>query len=147
MQPKDLVEGASHWVELIRGKVVAPANPTVRSSSGGRVIDFVVIDQRLGHAVHSIVADEDFPASPHRALVLKLRGHRNEDLVRVSLRPRGFGVDLPVGCAQPPREEMQPSALPPGHDVNLLDDGAKFVSGRFEQLMTIAEGQACITTP
>ena len=61
MQPKDLVEGASHWVELIRGKVVAPANPTVRSSSGGRVIDFVVIDQRLGHAVHSIVADDDFP--------------------------------------------------------------------------------------
>ena len=47
MTPAELEEVQS-WRQKVRGRVVAPALPTCRSSNGGHVIDSFVVDDRLG---------------------------------------------------------------------------------------------------
>ena len=53
MTPEEMQadEAARAWLNKLGGTIVAPSSPTCRSSDGGRVIDFFIIDKRVAHAV------------------------------------------------------------------------------------------------
>lgn len=62
--PDELEEDAGDWLRKIGGVVVKSDSPTCRSASGGRIIDYCVIDARMAGAVVAVSADQDFPLAP-----------------------------------------------------------------------------------
>ena len=103
MTPEDLEEDAGDWLRKIGGVVVRPALPTCRSTSGGRTIDYCVMDARLAGSVASISVDEDFPSSPHSPVRLRFRGAAVKEYVSVLRRPASFEVCKPIGCMRRPQ--------------------------------------------
>ena len=63
--PGDVVESMKEWLKTIGGKVCATVDITCRSQSGGRTIDFFIIDDRISHGVVDIWTVIDFASSPH----------------------------------------------------------------------------------
>ena len=103
MTPEQLHSGAGDWVRAMRATIARPAGITCRSGSGGRVIDFCVLDARLAGALESIAVDWDFPSSPHFPVRIRMRGGAAKDLVSVIRSPADFGTDKPIGCERKPR--------------------------------------------
>ena len=72
MTPAEL-QGAQEWLKKIGGEIRAPEAPTC--TNGNRVIDFIVLDQRIAGAVHAIFTDLAFEdASPHHAVTVSEAG-------------------------------------------------------------------------
>ena len=109
MTPEELVgdEAAKAWLDRLGGTIVAPSSPTCRSSDGGRVIDFFIIDKRVAHAVANVFVAVDVASSPHSAVVVRLRRSETSALMRMLRRPPRFPALKPMGCA---REPTQPNA-------------------------------------
>ena len=109
MTPEELVgdEAAKAWLNRLGGTIVAPSSPTCRSSDGGRVIDFFIIDKRVAHAVANVFVAVDLASSPHSAVVVRLRRSATSALMRMLRRPPRFPALKPMGCA---REPTQPNA-------------------------------------
>ena len=63
--PQDLQEEMRKWLKELGGEIRAPGNLTCRSATGGRTIDFFIVDQRLLDGVEGVWVQEDFPSSPH----------------------------------------------------------------------------------
>ena len=139
MTPEEL-QGAHEWLRKIGGKITAPREPTCRSVSGGRVIDFFVLDCRIATAVHDIWADPDFPSSPHNAVVLRLGGMATRELAKQLRRPRPFPVDKPIGCARKPQV---PNAGIIKSMVGPTADQRQTVNIAFEHIMGLAEKDLC----
>ena len=63
MTPEELEEEAGDLIRRIGGVVIRPAQPTCKSNSGGRTIDYCIVDARMAGAVTAINVDED-PVQP-----------------------------------------------------------------------------------
>ena len=111
MTPEELEDEAGDLVRRIGGVVVRPAVPTCKSASGGRTIDYCIIDARMAGAVASINVDEDFPSSPHSPLRLRIRGAAVKEYVQVLRRPVCFEVCKPIGCMRRPRALNEAAAM------------------------------------
>ena len=105
--PEEMVgdEATSAWLHRLGGTIVAPSSPTCRSSEGGRVIDFFIIDKRIAHAVAEVFVAVDLASSPHSAVVIRLRRSATSALLRMLNRPPRFPAVKFIGCA---REPVQP---------------------------------------
>eukprot|EP00972_Heterocapsa_arctica_P075083 11079369-Heterocapsa_arctica.AAC.1 len=106
MTPSELQQ-AQGWLERIGGVIVAPQLTTCRTSLGGRTIDFCVVDRRIENAVHSVWADLGCTASPHTAVVVRLRAKATREMARRLRKPISFPAERPVACM---REPVAPSA-------------------------------------
>ena len=103
MTPEQFEAGASDWLRKVGGVIVRPTGATCRSSSGGRTIDFCVMDARMLGAVASITLDQVFPSSPHYPVRLRIRGAAVKEYVNALRRPACFDVDKPTGCMRRPQ--------------------------------------------
>ena len=139
MEPEELMR-AQGWLARVGGTIRAPEAPTCRSALGGRVIDYVVLDMRIAGAVQCIFADLAFPASPHTAVVVRMRCTATRDLARLLVRPRAFPSDRPVGCA---REPTQPEAAIMQRLAEATRSCPQGVGSAFEHLMQLAESEWC----
>ena len=79
------------------GAIRAPALPTCKSLNSGRVIDYVVIDQRFAAALQ-VWTDVSFPGSPHSSVVLRLDAVESRRRALVLRRPKPLPLDRPAGC-------------------------------------------------
>ena len=96
MPEKQLGE-AERWLRRIGGVIRAPSIPTCRSINGGRVIDYVVIDQRIAAALQ-VWTDVSFPGSPHSPVVLRLSAVESRRRALFLKRPKPLPLDRPAGC-------------------------------------------------
>ena len=103
MTPDELVNGAGEWLHRLGGFIVAPSGRTCRSGSGGRVINFGIIDGRARGAVHSVQVDDHFPSSPHWPVRIRLTCAATRELAVLLKRPSAFLPDPPTGCARKPQ--------------------------------------------
>ena len=101
MTPAEL-QRAHAWLKQIGGQIRAPELPTCRSATGGRVIDFCIIDTRIAGAIESVATDLDFPASPHQAVVIRLRCKATRDMAWLLIRPNPFPSERSIGCVPRP---------------------------------------------
>ena len=93
MTPQELREEAHQWLTALGGRIIAPGAATVRSSLGGRTIDFGIIDARIEHAVEKVFVDDTLLSSPHQAVVFRFRNNATRQLVKQMIRPRCFGSE------------------------------------------------------
>jgi ribonuclease HI len=131
---------AQEWLKKIGGVVVAPDSITCKSASGGRTIDYFVVDSRITGAVERCWVDLCFPASPHSLVRLRMRSNATRDLARHLVKPTAFPKVRPVGCARQP-------VLP---DREILCDLAaasvrnpEAVNKAFRHLFDLAEVELC----
>jgi ribonuclease HI len=137
MTPEELAV-ADTWLRRVGGRVFAPALPTCRSSGGGRAIDFFIVDQRIAHAVESVWTDLSMEASPHSAVILRLRSSATTELVKMLRTPCRFPTVRPIGCSQQP---TSPSA-----DVMLavaVEPTTEALRAGFAHLISLAEKELC----
>ena len=141
MTPSELAR-AHEWLGRTAGDIVAPATPTCRSTCGGRVIDYFIVDRRIMGAVHAVWTDLDFPASPHRAVVLRLRSAATRELVLRLRRPRSLPADRPVGCSRA-------AAAPDPEVLDALVSASRHcpeaANTAFGHLIDLAEAELCHT--
>ena len=72
MTPPDLQAEMDHWLQRINGQIFAPKENTCNSSSGGRVIDFAILDARISSGVVGVWVDYSCPSNPHRAVRIRI---------------------------------------------------------------------------
>ena len=82
LTPEDLA-CAPDWLRRIGGVIQSPGEITCKSASGGRTIDFFVVDGRVSSASVACWVDYDFPGSPHYVVRLRLRCDATRDLARL----------------------------------------------------------------
>ena len=109
MMPANLQE-AHDWLRQLGGEIKAPQVATC--TNGNRVIDFVILDQRIAGGVHAIYTDLGFEAgSPNHAVIVRLRCKANRAMVRQLVKPKSFPADRPMGCsAEPHKSRMRSSS-------------------------------------
>ena len=100
--PEQLQEGAGDWLRKVGGVIVMPQRATCRSATGGRTIDFCVMDYRMANAVEFIKVDDDFPSSPHWPIRIRFRAAAVKECVKVLRRPVSFETYRPTGCRRKP---------------------------------------------
>ena len=98
MTPEQLQEEAGDWLRKVGGVIVKPQRSTCRSATGGRTIDFCIMDYRMANAVEFIMVDEDYPSSPHWPVRIRVRSAAVKDYVNVLRRPVSFETHMPTGC-------------------------------------------------
>ena len=135
----DDLRRAEKWLAKIDGKVVATEVATCRSVRGGRVIDLLVIDNRIGGAIQRTWTDMRFPSSPHRAVVIRIRANATRDMVCRVKKARPFPMERPIGCSR------RPATL----DEKILEDlkdaeKPEFLHHAFEYLYGKAEEELCL---
>ena len=132
MTPAELGE-AHHWLSKVGGHVVAPEVPTCRSTTGGRVIDFFVVDNRLRGGVIGVSTVLDLQTSPHSAVVLQLKASAPTQLFRTLAKPKAFPATRAPGC---PRK-------PPPVDLDGFSDSVDGVDKTYSYLVGCAEVELC----
>ena len=97
MAPEELMQ-ASHWLNTVGGTIKSPSTPTCKSQSGGRVIDYIVVDRRISAAI-SIWTDLSFPVSPRSPVVLRMNTLESRKLALFLIRPSLMPFDQPYSCS------------------------------------------------
>ena len=64
MTPQELVQHYPGFLDHTKGCIRAPDVATCKSTTGGRTIDFIIVDQRIGDALVKVWLDLGFPSSP-----------------------------------------------------------------------------------
>ena len=82
------------WAEEVEGKIVCPLVPTCK----GSVIDFIVIDRRLMHAVLYVKRLDNFGLVPHSPVRMALMAEPRKMMVRMLVAPQCVPARLPAGC-------------------------------------------------
>ena len=101
--PNGIKLSMGKWLERIGGEVCAPGNLTCKNGkSGGRTIDFFIVDSRIPHGVKGTWCQMDVPTSPHYMVVLRISSVASRATVRRLIAPRAFEPRLPIGCQFPP---------------------------------------------
>ncbi len=106
------VLGATGWLGLVRGVVVAPQAATC----GTRCLDYFVVSANFAHVVAGIAVVGDAPFKPHSPVRIYLRPRPRAIMVRRVLMPAALGAVYPAGPVN--RKEGNPSTLgSPARDV------------------------------
>jgi len=142
MLPTELDE-ASDIIHSIGGMIVAPDAPTCKSASGGRTIDFAVVDQRLHGAVERVWTDTNFTSSPHTAVVYRFRCTATRALVQTFRRPRTFPTELVIGCQPPPKPDADSVHLAVQQQFLHNKDDPVVLDTVFCKVITAAEHELC----
>ena len=77
----------SPWPRVLGTETVAPSMPTCNSA---RVIDFFLVDKRIGHLINSAEADGDWLPRAHRPVMLRLKVDRTPIYQTVRVSPAKF---------------------------------------------------------
>jgi hypothetical protein len=85
--------GATGWLGLVRGVVVAPQAATC----GSRCLDYFVVSESFAHVVAGIAVVEDAGFKPHSPVRLYLRPRPRSLFVRRVLMPSTLGATYPAG--------------------------------------------------
>ncbi len=107
--PSELVATAGRLLDRAGAVVNAPSQPTCYPAVGAaRTLDFFLVDARIASAVSQAEILEEVRGSPHRAVVVRIKGREVGGLVQMIQKPRMFPRQRPVGCPRTPlvpREE------------------------------------------
>ena len=86
-------------------KVMAPQGVSCGTTGGGSVIDYFLVDKRIAGAVVKVEVDHAFDASPHRAVVLRIKSSAPHHVLEVLDQARSFPARRPVTATKAPCEE------------------------------------------
>ena len=139
MTPDELDE-AKTWLNKVAGVVTAPTLRTCRSANGGRVLDYVVIVARMQGAIADIWTDQDFPASPHNAVVVRFNCVASRDRAMILVRPKAFPLDKPIGCPRPAKKTVPDVAC----KLDMVDDAGVALDDLFTDIAGCAEEEWCL---
>ncbi len=93
--------GATGWLGMVRGVVVAPSVPTC----GSRVLDFFVVAESFASAVAGVTVVENAAFKPHSPVRLLLRPRPRAIHVRRLISPTALGPTFPAGPPSRPRTD------------------------------------------
>jgi hypothetical protein len=100
--------GATGWLGLVRGVVVAPQAATC----GSRCIDYFVVSESFAHVVAGVAVVEDAGFKPHSPVRLYLRPRPRSIFVRRVLMPSTLGAVYPAGPVNQRRTPPSARATP-----------------------------------
>ena len=120
------------WLKTIGGQVCAPSDITCRAQTGGRTIDFFIVDGRISHGVVSVWTVIDFASSTHYMVVIRLKTVASRALISRIVAPATFGGARPKGC------ERKPLPHPPtnAHGIAAITDEDQ-ASNMFQVLILV----------
>ena len=104
------------------------------------MLDYVVIDARMQGAISQIWTDNDFPSSPHSAVVLRLRCVASRDRAMILVRPKAFPLDRPVGCPRLAKKTVPDVAC----KLGVLADAGLVLDDLFTDILGCAEEEWCL---
>ena len=93
MTPSEFEEGTADWRTKLGAEIKAQVKPTCTAgNSGGRVIDFFIVDGRMGGGfgeafTYPIAEFEE--GSPHSIVGLHVRATASRDMCQQLVRPKG----------------------------------------------------------
>ncbi len=101
--PKQLREAVGKMLDRAGAVVRAPSEATCYPPTGQpRVIDFFLVDARIGDAVGEAQLDKAVAGSPHRAVRITVRGKEVGGLVQMVRKPKMLPRQRPIGCPRRP---------------------------------------------
>ncbi len=104
--PTELKGAVGRLLDRAGAVVRAPAEATCYPPTGcPRVLDYFLVDARIGDAVSEASLERTVAGSPHRAVKVTVKGSRVRGLVQMVQRPRMFPRNRPIGC---PRQPLVP---------------------------------------
>ena len=124
----------------IGGVIKASSVPTCRSASGGRVIDYLVVDKRIANGV-DVWTDLSFPGSPHSPVVVLVDACKSRRRALMLMRPAALPLDMPHGCATAAPTSADTAALPAAREGS-PDDAAR-IDNAFSAVVEVAEEEWC----
>ncbi len=101
--PSELKGAVGRLLDRAGAVVKAPAEATCYPPTGSpRVLDYFLVDARIGDAVSEASLERVVAGSPHRAVKVTVRGKEVGGLVQMVRKPRMFPRNRPVGCPRRP---------------------------------------------
>ena len=89
--PADVVESMRELLKTIGGEVFAPGNVTCKSQTGGRTLDFFIVDRRIKHGVVGVWTVIDFAFSPHYLAAIRFSSVATRAMISKIVAPATFG--------------------------------------------------------
>ena len=143
LEPHVLQE--SGWLELVRGAIAAPEQPTC----GKRCYDYLVVSKGLLPSVVGVAVVDDAGLHPHSPSRLFIRGRPRQVQARMLVAPRKLPASLPIGCLDDPRRhagriELCEDSLEALAKLafSLAEDELSFLAGHNDQEKDMHGGRA-----
>ncbi len=139
--PKELREGAGRLLDRAGAEVLAPSEATCYPPTGRpRILDYFLVDARMGNAVSEAQVVRTVAGSPHRAVKVTIRGKEVGGLVQMIRRPRMLPRVRPIGC---PRRPLVPGVGGEGEAESAEGGGGKGLEEWWRSVAYCIEGELC----
>ncbi len=140
--PRELRERVGRLLDRAGAVVRAPLEPTCYPPTGRpRVIDYFLVDARIGDAVSEAQIDRTVVGSPHRAVRITIKGRAVGGLVQMVRKPRMLPRVRPTGC---PRRPLVPgSGKGDGGGGGVEEGGGQGLDGWWRNVAYCIEAELC----
>ncbi len=139
--PKELREGVGKLLDRAGAVVLAPTEATCFPPTGQpKVIDYFIVDSRIGDAVSDAQVVGTVTGSPHRAVKVTIRGKAAGGLVQMVKKPKMLPRLRPIGC---PRRPLVPGAREEGSREPEVEGEGQGLDARWRDVAYCIEGELC----